>query len=41
MASPLLILADNLADRPHNSKHKDYKSCLEYIEAKDKLSSLF
>ena len=34
--SSLSSLADNLAESFQNSKCKDYKSCLEYIKAKDK-----
>ena len=40
IASSLSSLADNLTKGFHNSKCKDSKSCLEYVEAKDKYLSV-
>lgn len=37
MARSLLSLADNLAEGLQSSKCKDCKSCLKYVETKDKL----
>ena len=37
IGSLLTSLADNLTEKINNSKYKDCKSCLEYVENKDKL----
>ena len=37
MASSLSSLADNFAEGLQNNKYKKSKSCLQYINAKDKL----
>ena len=35
MTTLIWRLSENLADRLHNSKWKDFKSCLAYIKVKD------
>ena len=37
MASSPSTVAENLAKRLHNSKCKDFESCLEYVKVKYKL----